>query len=119
MLVYIFSHERPGERSREVIPLRCGCYFKESMQRWKEQLSGKRAERAKTQIYLFDQSILANVKQMFPCSKKDCRTIHYCAKVYIFQGKWKITPEIYWNLCKKYENVVCEASICIYILYQF
>lgn len=45
--------------------------------------------------------------------------MHYCAKVYIFQGKWKIAPEIYWNLCKKYENVVCEASICIYILYQF
>lgn len=78
---------------------------------------GKGQKGPKMQI--FDQSILANVKQMFPCSKKDCRTIHHCAKVYIFQGKWKITPEIYWNLCKKYENMVYVAGICIYILYQF
>lgn len=88
MLVYIFSHERPGERSCEVIPLRCGCYFKESMQRWKEQLSGKRAERAKTQIYPFDQSILANVKQNVSFLKEGlqdhallCKSLYFPRKV--------------------------------------
>lgn len=102
MLVYIFSHERPGERSCEVI----GCYFKESMQRWREQLSGKRAERAKTQIYPFDQSILANVKQNVSLLKEGlqdhallCKSLYFPRKVENCSRDLLEFVQKIWNCC--------------------